>query len=273
MTDAYIFLNQIKETTRLTQLGIAVETGLSLNTIKRALNRKSISASSYKLIKKFHKEVVTSPFPAEINRLHDLLDVMKRRLTRTEYAEYLEVDLEGRIKTHPSYGTGDLCDIRLDWLLGHIHFDRAEYLRQNVIIEFDAARQHYQHAMNLLILNHESLVIEIYKLQQCIVSLEVRKKGRKAIPNDPELYAWFREIRFVDHALVVLEAEPWNVAVARNGLRVASTLNMLEACLKLWKLTGEDPDVLSEPDLHWFRQQIAREANNSSESNYLGDVQ
>ena len=142
MTDAYVFLNQIKETTGLTQLGIAVETGLSLNTIKRALNKKSISASSCKLIKKFHKEVVTSPFPAEINRLHDLLDVMKRRLTRTEYAEYLEVDLEGRIKTHPSYGTGDLTDIRLDWLLGHIHFDRAEYLHQNVIIEFDAARQH-----------------------------------------------------------------------------------------------------------------------------------
>jgi hypothetical protein len=266
MTDAYIFLNQIRETTGLTQLGIAVETGLSLNTIKRALNRKSISASSYKLIKALHKEVIASPFPAEINRLHELLDVMKKRLSRTEYAEYLEVDMEGRIKTHPSYGRGDLGDIRLDWLLGHVHFDRAEYLRQNVILEFDTARRHYHRAMDLLILNHRSLVVEIYKLQQCIVSLEVRKKGGTAIPNDPQLHAWFREISFVDHALIVLEAEPWNVAVARNGLRVASTLKMWEACLSLWKLTGEDTNVLSEPDLHWFRQQMAEAANNRSEN-------
>ncbi len=63
------------------------------------------------------------------------------------------------------------------------------------------------------------------------------------------------------------------MAVARNGLRVASTLNMLEACHKLWKLTGEDTEVLSEPDLHWFRQQIAKETDNSSESNCLGNVQ
>ncbi|MEN8129440.1 MAG: hypothetical protein ABFS45_04440 [Pseudomonadota bacterium] len=273
MTDAYIFLNQIIGSTGLTQLGIAVETGLSLNTVKRALNRKSINASSYKLIKAFHKEVVTSPYPAEINRLHDLMNVMKRRLTRTEYAEYLEVDLEKRIETHPSYGAGDLTDIRLEWLFGHIHFDRADYLHHNTIIEFDTARQHYQRAMGLLISNHESLVIEIYKLQQSIVSLEILKRGGKVIPNDPALYGWLREICYVDHALVVLEAEPWNVVVARNGLRVASTLNMLEACLKLWKLTGKDTDVLSEPDLRWFRQQMTKQANNSTEINCLGDVQ
>jgi hypothetical protein len=77
----------------------------------------------------------------------------------------------------------------------------------------------------------------------------------------------------INHVLDILNAEPWNAVVTRDGLRVASTLNMLEGCLKVCKLTGEGADVLSEPDTHWFRQQIAKESHNSPESHCREDVQ
>ena len=145
MVSLYERVHEIKKVTGWSQERIGVETGLHLSTVNRVFRLPLYAGNetSKRLITQLHQEVVTSPFPEYLEQLFKLYEMWKAGFSKQAFAEHLEM-LEPLLKHHNALNTKVLDASRICWLIGHIYFDRAFYLRRDTLRMADLALEWYQ---------------------------------------------------------------------------------------------------------------------------------
>ena len=272
MNSIYEMAQQIKKVTGWSQERIARETNLGLRTVNRVFCEPHHNSTEVtkRLIIQLHKRVVASPFSKEIDWLFERYDMAKETLNKQDFSHEQDA-LEWLLKNHKLLDSQELIACRLCWLLGHIYYDRAFYLRKNTIQSTLTAQQWYQRALDILKSHRQDnrLIVQEYKLQQCIVSTLFNscEPGRR---DNEKIRQWLSEMDYISTVKIVIEAEPWNWVVARNGLIASAILKKAEECFFFWetmqtvdirfqdihftptKKKGYWPSLARDPDLKWF---------------------
>jgi len=263
---------EIKKTTGWSQERIGAETGLALSTISRIFRVPGYvgNETSHRLVKQLHDEVVKSPFPAYMEQLFNKYEYWKEQYTKKEFAEHLDI-LELLLKNHRAIDSYELVACRVCWLLGHIYYDRAFYLRNgNVLLVAESALTWYQKALDILN-QHKSLIVQQYKIQQCIVSTNFNLCDPQERANSETIRRCFVDMDYLQIVKMVIKEDSWNWMAARNGLVAASILQDLASCGLFWdvmqkvnksfadldfKPANELPAISRDSDLIWFVEQI-----------------
>lgn len=261
--------NEIKKATGWSQERICSETGLGLSTISRIFRVPGYTCNetSKKLLVHLHEKVVRLPFPLYLEKLFNRYDDWREKLSKKEFEEMLE-SVERLLTSHNSLHAGTLESCRLFWLLGHIHYDRAFYLERNVIQETCRALEAYNSALKILERqNDDRLLVQKYKLQQCIVSTNFNSCKPGTRSQNPEIRRWFKEMNYLNLVKAVIAVDSWNWIVARNGLVAASILQDMRSCLYFLEAmkqvhkqfsefdfapSKDLPALAKDPDLTWF---------------------
>ncbi len=276
MAFLYEYLHEIKKVTGWSQGRISVETGLHLSTVNRIFRLPTYSGNetSKKLIRQLHREVVQSPFPEYIERLFQLYDTWKEHLSKRDFAEYLDT-FEPLLVQHKSLETEELVAARICWLMGHLYFDRAFYLKKGEITQqVNSALQWYQRALAILESHTDQpLIVQRYKVQQCIVSTQFNACEPQLRSESEEIRRWLVEMDYLALVAAVVREDAWNWIAARNGLVAASLLKDFEQCQFFWRAMQkvsknfENLDfvpatgwvsIREDRDLAWFVAQITR---------------
>jgi glutathione S-transferase len=230
--------------------------------------------TSHQLIVQLHQEVVKSPFPEEMERLFNRYDYWREKYTKREFAEHLDV-LEPLLKNHQSIDSYTLVACRVCWLLGHIYFDRAFYLKTGKKLKLaEIASEWYQQALAVLFHHKDrQLVVQEYKLQQCLVSTQFNcyKPGQRA--ENQAIQSWLKAINYIQLVESVIQEDSWNWVAARNGLVAASILKDFEKCLFFWQAmqhvnkqfadlafvpSNDLPALNRDLDVVWFLKQLSQ---------------
>lgn len=273
MISLYECVHEIQKATGWSQGQISIETGLHLSTINRVFRLPIYrgNKTSKKLITQLHREVVTSPFPEYLEQLFYFYDVWKERWSKRDFTEYLDT-LEPLLKQHNSLYTQELAACRVCWLIGHIYFDRAFYLKRDTFKMVDSALDWYQEALKRLDYHlNNNLQVQKYKIQQCIVSIHFNCCKPKQRANNEDIRCWLLDMDYLKVVEKVIKEDPWNWIVARNGLIAASILRDLEKCWFFWKAmkkvnkrfadldfvpSCDLPAIKEDVDLTWFVEQV-----------------
>jgi len=273
MISLYECVQEIKKTTGWSQERIGTETGLALSTINRIFRVVGYKGNetSNKLLKKLYQEVVQSPFPLYLEKLFDQYDEWREQLSKRMFAERVGM-LEPLLQRHQSIGNNSLEACRVCWLLGHFYFDRAFFLKQDSTKSAMVALEWYQKAFEILQqCNDNQLLVQQYKVQQCIVSTKFNLYEPRTRANNGEIQRWLSEIGYIELVEQVLKEDSWNWMVARNGLVAASVLKDFEKCLFFWQAMIRVskkfenlsfvpslglPAINNDPDLVWFVNQL-----------------
>lgn len=285
MTSLYERIHEIKKSTGWSQQRISAETGLALSTIGRIFRVPGYTGNeiSQRLIKRLHEEVVTSPFPAYMERLFDHYEDWKERYTKKEFAEHQGI-VEALLLKHEALNARTLESCRACWLLGNVNYDRAFYVRRlDTITSAKKALDWYQRGLDILSLYPDKrLMVQRYKLQQCIVSTQFNSCDRHSRADNDKIRRWLVDLRYVQTVETVVLEDPWNWMAARNGLIAASILKQKEKCLLFWQAMKKvnkqftDPDYVpscdmpsinQDPDLAWFSDQL-----NSAERSIKNEI-
>lgn len=271
MTSLYERVQEIKKATGWSQERIGMETGLALSTIGRIFRVPGYSGNetSHTLIRQLYEKVVRSPFSDYLERLFNRYDHWKAQYPKKEFSELLDI-LEVLLKNHKDLNMDSLDACRLRWLLGHIYFDRAFYLYKYEELRWaQLALEWYEKALEGLQKHGSNLLVQQYKLQQCIVSTRFNlcEPGKRA--DNAEIRKWLASIDYLNLVETVLKEDNWNWMAARNGLVAASILQDAEKCQLFWQAMQaanqhfqdpafepepEMPAVTQDPDLLWFRE-------------------
>ena len=275
MISLYEYIYEIKKTTGWSQEQISIETGLALSTVGRIFRVPGYvgNDTSNRLIKKLHRTVVNSLFPKEIEELFYYYDECREHYFKNEFAKQVEV-LKYLLKNHKLINSNELAAGRICWLVGHIYFDQAFYLKKNDIVKYaQSALTWYQKALNILTSYEESyLTVSKYKLQQCIISTQFNCKDPMTRANDKEIQCWLLEMNYIQLVENVVIEDSWNWEAARNGLVAASILKNWEKCQFFWdKMKNVNknfsklnfapiglPAIKKDPDLAWFVKQVSK---------------
>ncbi len=268
---------EIKKVTGWTQEQISEETGLHLSTVSRIFRMPDYmgNETSYKLIKQLHEETVSSPFPLYIEQLFNLYEDWKEHYTKKEFLRHLNI-LENLVKHHKELDSIELSACRLNWLLGHIEYDRTFYLKNKPIIQgAETALVWYKKSLNIINLhNNQNLLIQKYKIQQCIVSVKFNCCEQSHRSQSEEIRRWFLEMDYLQLVTEVIKEDSWNWMAARNGLVAASILEDFEKCLFFWnaminvsknfKNLNFTPSknwvsLKEDSDLQWFINQLNKD--------------
>ena len=175
MVSLYETAHEIKKATGWSQERIGAETGLGLSTISRIFRVPGYGGNetSRTLLTQLHEKVVRPPFPKYLEKLFSRYEIWRERMTKKEFNEQLST-LEPLLRNHRALDaepTLETC--RLSWLLGHIHFHRAFYLKHDPVGAAVKALEWYQRALDTLdVLTDEKLMAQKYKVRQCIVSVQ-----------------------------------------------------------------------------------------------------
>ncbi|MDY6992167.1 MAG: hypothetical protein SVR94_06110 [Pseudomonadota bacterium] len=233
---SYQRIHEIQYVTGWSQEKIQEKTGLSLSTISRAFRILEYEGDrvTQKLIAQLHQKVVRSPFPKDIELLFEHYDFCRENLSENDFSRTQDA-LEDLLKNHKAFATSTLAACRLYWLLGHIHYDRAFYLKMNPIQTTVAAQTHYQQALEILKTHFDYLIVYQYKLQQCLVSTLFNSCASQKRAQNTKIRQWLLAMNYIDTVKAVIEAEPWNWIAARNGLVAASILCRQAECWLFWQ--------------------------------------
>ena len=267
----YEYLQEIKATTGWSQERISAETGLGLSTINRILRVPGYepSGTTATLIRRLHEELVQQPFPAYLENLIYLIDFNKEQSTRRDYEIFLEI-IENLLSGHSvlvEAMTPAAC--RMAWIIGHIYFNRAFYLKIEPEENAATAQSWYEKALVILeTLGDENLNVHRFKLQQCITAVKFNRLPSGERERNSEFRAWLKEMKYIEVAAGVVKEAPWYWQAARNGLLAASALQDTAACALFWDALkrsnkhftdlnyAPDKEISSlaeDPDLTWFR--------------------
>ncbi len=271
MVTPYHQLRQIKHVTGWSQERIARETNLGLRTIGRVYGDPTYDPTEVtkRLIAQLHKKIIVSPFPEYVDWLFERYDYWKESLSKRDFGKEQDT-LEHLLLNHKAIDSMELIACRLCWLLGHIHYDRAFYLKRNTLQSAIAAQEWYQKALEIIDhFSDESLIVQRYKIQQCVVSTMFNSCESGRCDNE-KIRQWFADMSYLNIVRSVLDVEPWNWVVAKNGLVAASILRLRDECLFFWKAMQKvdkrfkDLDfapsqkddywssISDDPDLSWF---------------------
>lgn len=277
MLSLYERTQEIRQATGWSLERIGAETGLGMSTIGRILRIPGYTgnSTSRSLIVQLHEEVVRSPFPRYTDTLFNHYDVWKEQLSKRDFTG-IQRTLETLLCNHRNLEENTLEACRLQWLLGHIEYDRSFYLRQDPVRSAARALEWYNKALAVLETQSDKrLNQEKYKLQQCLVSTQYNscESGKRA--ESPKIRAWLTQMDYLDLVKTVLQEVPWNWMVARNGLVAASILHEYKSCLFFWQALHtahkrfRDPHfrpcndhqaIAEDPDLAWFTKHILKES-------------
>lgn len=262
---------EIKKSTGWSQEKISAETGLAVSTISRIFRVPGYSGNetSNRIIKQLHEEIVGSPFPAYMEQLFKKYEYWRVQYSENEFAEHLDV-LESLLKNHKSIDSCELVACRVCWLLGHIFYDRAFYLRKGNKLEMsELALVWYQRALDIL--EHHDLIVQKYKIQQCVVSTNFNLCDPKDRLVSETIRRCFVDMDYLQIVKTVIKEDSWNWIAARNGLVAAAILQDLESCLLFWDTmqkvnknfadfdfepANELPAISQDSDLVWFVERI-----------------
>lgn len=269
----YEYVHEIQKATGWSQQRIGAETGLGLSTISRIFRVPNYAGNeiSKTLITRLYREIVASPFPAYLENLFLCYDEWREKFSKKEFSDHLAA-LEALLLHHKEIDGQSLGACRLHWLLGHISFDRAFYLKYDPVRSAAQALKQYQQALDILGHYTDShLRMQRYKLQQCIVSTNFNscEPGRRA--KNPEIRRWLESMNYLQLVEQVIAEDPWNWMAARNGLVAASILQNRDKSLLFWNAlhavhkhfqdpdytpTNDMPAVADDPDIEWFTQNV-----------------
>jgi transcriptional regulator with XRE-family HTH domain len=277
MNSLYECACEIKKVTGWTQEQICAETGLHISTVSRIFRVPGYmgNETSNKLIKQLYQEVVQSPFPSCVEQLFNLYDTWKEHCTKKEFSQHINV-LEDLLKNHRALDSNELIACRLRWLLGHIYYDRAFYLKEREFITMvESALVWYQKALDVLAFHEDKhLLVQKYKLQQCIVSTKFNCCLPSHRAESEEIRRWFVEMNYLQLVESVVKEDSWNWIAARNGLVAASILQNFEKCLFFWQVmqkvcksfekldfvpSSSGSSIREDLDLAWFVGQLSKE--------------
>lgn len=268
----YECLQEIRKVTGWSQERISTETGLALSTISRILRVPGYEPSevSESLILQLYEELVRQPFPNYLQKLFRLYDRMQGQSSQKDFGEFLSI-LEPLLHQHKSLDNGDLAACRIFWLLGHIYYDRAFYLKSDSRA-MDQAVEYYHKALSILEeVGDNGLLAQKYKLQQCLVAIKFNAIPAEERAHSKELRDWLKGLGYLELAAAVIQEDSWNWMVARNGLIAASISQNWSQCDFFWralreankhfssidfKPANELPAVSQDPDLRWFVSQL-----------------
>ncbi len=269
MISLYERAHEIKKATGWSQERIGAETGLGLSTISRVFRVPGYvgNETSKRLLTQLHEEVVRTPFPQWMDKLFNQYDLWREKHSKKELADMQDI-LEPMLLGQKVLETQMLAACRSCWFLGHLYYDRAFYLRRNGQQAASTALEYYQQALTRLEQYPDAgLLVQKYKLRQCIVSTTFNRQPAGTRHENPEIRRWLRDLNYLDVALAVVREEPWNWIAARNGLVAASVLSDLAACHLFWEAmqqaypqfknldfvpTQAQPSIAHDPDLSWF---------------------
>jgi transcriptional regulator with XRE-family HTH domain len=276
MLSLYERTQEIRQATGWTLERIGAETGLGLSTVSRILRIPGYTGNltSRNLIVQVHEDVVKSPFPRYLDKFFNHYDLWKDQWSQREFSN-IQMMLEALLSNHKHLGDATPEGCRLNWLLGHIEYDRAFYLRQDPSRSAARALAHYNAAMAALGERVEKpLMTQKHKLEQCLVSTRFNSCQPGTRAHNPKIRDWLDTLNYIDSAKAVLHESPWNWLAARNGLIVAAILQDKPACLFFWQALQsahkqfKDPyfkptkdlfSVAQDPDLGWFVEHVLKE--------------
>lgn len=277
MSEIHIKLSEIKKSGAFSIASLSKETGLSTSTIKRILKYPTYQGSSYakKLVNQLYKEIVVSPFPEDIDNVHSIMESTLKKLDKSEYLLLLDF-LDDSLCRHEEYQQRSLGDSRIRWLLGHIAFDRANYLRLRKADNNQIAASYYQDAYKILE-EHDFILKNQYLCKIKWNMIAVRFNNLSTLERYSEkTIKWLEDTKLIDNAEHLLTAEPWQYEIARNALVVCSlTKNRDKAHFFATKLQATFPDFFQpdfkplpnfipahdDQDLTWFIEFVLPELN------------
>ncbi|ARU54578.1 MAG: hypothetical protein MI864_07330 [Pseudomonadales bacterium] len=237
------------------------------------------SKNTVAVIDRLHEQSFPSPFPREIDGLMDIYDCLfgqdqdpasSDRIQKLE--QFIQFELEVCQSEH------FLREVRLNWLLGDIYFDRIMTLRNAGFWSRlqDAQSQAitlYQRAIRLLEEKSDLNEVVIYKLRQNILGAYLNGARRQGhwIEDEPTRN-YLQQSDFMAKTKEVLALEPFNWNIARNGLRFASLLedelnvmyffkclvNVSELFVDMDYKPLDTPALAKSPDFHWAIQKVLK---------------
>lgn len=272
----YEYLQEIKTATGWSQESLSAETGLGLSTISRIFRVPGYepSVTTVTLIRRLHEEVVHQPFPSYLEDLIHLIDFHKERESRRDYEVFLNIQ-ENLLVNNTLLEQADTpAACRIAWILGHISFDRAFYLRTHVEDAAATAKNWYEKALDILeTVADETLNLHKYKLQQCIVAVKFNLLPPGERAKDAGFRQNLQDMKYLELVTAIAKEYPWHWMAIRNGLIAASLLEDKNACTFFWDALKNankrfaEPDyspgqhlpaLNDDPDLAWFRQMFIK---------------
>ncbi len=192
-------------------------------------------------ISQLHEKYFPSPFPTEVEgliTLYNHLESAKNYRTQEDDIELLKRFVLAELQhDNPQY---DLRYARLAWLAANIEFDRISYCRDNGLLEklaqsqesalkwFQEAKRVVTHCQQSLKINVEPFVV--YKITQNMLACYLNAIPSSNRLDNNELKSFIDSSGYIDETKHMLEREPFQWGIARNGLRFSSLLKNSDDC-------------------------------------------
>ncbi len=186
------------------------------------------------IINKLHEQVFPNPFPVDVEALlamYNRLQASRKHSTRDADIESLEVFVRAQCALEPDERR--LRRARLTWLLGNIAFDRLAGLRDSGQRELlarnkaNAIAAYEQALADLEYCNTHGQPLDafiIYKLRQNILACYLNAVHENKRDSDPDIRKYLVASNYLAQSRLMLEQEPFQWVIARNGLRFCSLL-------------------------------------------------
>jgi hypothetical protein len=192
-----------------------------------------------------HETFFPSPFPKEVEgliTLYNHLNSAKNLRTQEEDIELLERFVLAEIQQPDSKPESEpsLRYARLCWLAANIAFDRIAYCRDNGLATklaenqmsalkwFQQAKLAIEHCKQSQGINVEPFVI--YKLTQNKLACYLNGLPSANRLDNHVLKGYIEGSGYIAETKNMLELEPFQWGIARNGLRFSSLLNNAQDC-------------------------------------------
>ena len=222
----------------LGQIDSIYPAGIDEKTLFSLYRHPHRKASSHvnNLITTLHEREFPSPFP---NEIESLLSLYNRRIFSDKHKDNSQdtSDLLCFLEKDVEYGSA-LRRARLHWLIADIHLDKIPNFRNNGQSKLlnhakDHALRHYQNCYRLLIQEMDEQTIDsftLYKVKQNMLACYLNSLHATDRYQDQSLLEYLDKTDFINASKAVLDKEPYQWIIARNGLRFSAITKNLYDC-------------------------------------------
>jgi len=267
----------------LQELDLIYPAGIDPKTLQglyRHPHRKANSQIS-KAILELHNQQFPSPFPTDTQAL---LNIYNRLLSCKKHLSFDQdiKDFIAFLEEDIQLGN-DLRKARLHWLKADIHLDQIPVLRNNgqiqaMVVQKELALDHYQQSYQLLITHNQQHSIPIdeftmYKLQQNMLACHLNSLHSDKRYTDETLKHYLSSANFIQSSKRVLQSEPYQWIIARNGLRFSSINKNRADCLYFYRALivansafadlnykpNGAPPLMQSAEFQWAIQRLTKE--------------
>jgi len=269
MSELYLKASEIRVLSKLTISDFSSQTDLSESTIKRILKDPSYKGSEIvsKLINRLYAEHIKSPFPKRIEDIDVTLKLMLKQFNKLDYREYGDPCLQKCLELDPDYRAHNLADARINWLLGHLCFERANHLNLRRNDNYLNAVAYYRRAYEILQAeNNPYLSKYLCQIKMTSIAASFNPLSQEERHSEATK-VMLEKLGFVADAENLLIQQPWQYSVARNALVICSLLQDYERANIFadhlirstpnffepgFQWSPEYTPATQDPDLKWF---------------------